>query len=79
MSIINNGDEVIIPAPFWVSYIEIVKVSEGTPVIVNAGIESDFKITPSQLEEAITPKTKMMIFSTPCNIPKNFFKLKYII
>jgi len=67
MSIVNNGDEVIIPAPFWVSYIEIVKVSEGTPVIVNAGIESDFKITPSQLEAAITPKSKMMIFSTPCN------------
>ncbi len=67
MSIVNQGDEVIIPAPFWVSYIEIVKVSEGTPVVVNAGIESDFKITPSQLEAAITPKTKMMIFSTPCN------------
>ena len=67
MSIVNNGDEVIIPAPFWVSYIEIVKVSEGTPVIVNAGIESDFKITAAQLEKAITPKTKMMIFSTPCN------------
>jgi aspartate aminotransferase len=67
MSIINNGDEVIIPAPYWVSYIEIVKVSEGTPVIVNAGIENDFKITPAQLEAAITPKTKMMMFSTPCN------------
>ncbi|MDX2362696.1 MAG: pyridoxal phosphate-dependent aminotransferase [Crocinitomicaceae bacterium] len=67
MSIVNKGDDVIIPAPFWVSYIEIVKVSEGTPVIVNAGIESDFKITPAQLEAAITPKTKMMIFSTPCN------------
>ncbi len=67
LSIVNKGDEVIIPAPFWVSYIEIVKVSEGTPVIVNAGIENDFKITAEQLEEAITPKTKMMIFSTPCN------------
>ena len=67
MSIINAGDEVIIPAPFWVSYIEIVKVSEGTPVIVRSGIESDFKITPEQLEAAITDKTKMMIFSTPCN------------
>jgi len=67
MSIINAGDEVIIPAPFWVSYIEIVKVSEGTPVIVRSGIESDFKITPEQLEGAITDKTKMMIFSTPCN------------
>ncbi|MEJ6777793.1 MAG: pyridoxal phosphate-dependent aminotransferase [Crocinitomicaceae bacterium] len=67
LSVINNGDEVIIPAPYWVSYIEIVKVSEGIPVIVNAGIENDFKITPSQLEAAITPKTKMMMFSTPCN------------
>ena len=67
MSIVNSGDEVIIPAPFWVSYIEIVKVSEGSPVVVNAGIESDFKITAEQLEAAITPKTKMMIFSTPCN------------
>ena len=67
LSIVNKGDEVIIPAPFWVSYIEIVKVSEGEPVIVNAGIESDFKITAEQLEGAITPKTKMMIFSTPCN------------
>lgn len=67
MSIVNAGDEVIIPAPYWVSYIEIVKVSEGTPVIVKSGIESDFKITPQQLEAAITDKTKMMIFSTPCN------------
>lgn len=67
LSIVNNGDEVIIPAPYWVSYIEIVKVAEGIPVIVNAGIESDFKITPAQLEAAITPKTKMLIFSTPCN------------
>ena len=67
MSLVNNGDEVVIPAPFWVSYIEIVKVAEGIPVIVNAGIESDFKITPAQLESAIGPKTKMMIFSTPCN------------
>lgn len=67
LSIVNEGDEVIIPAPYWVSYVEIVKVAEGVPVIVNAGIESDFKITPAQLESAITPKTKMMIFSTPCN------------
>lgn len=67
LSIVNEGDEVIIPAPYWVSYIEIVKVAEGTPVVVNAGIETDFKITGAQLEAAITPKTKMMIFSTPCN------------
>ncbi|MCO4814655.1 MAG: pyridoxal phosphate-dependent aminotransferase [Flavobacteriales bacterium] len=67
MSVVNKGDEVLIPAPFWVSYIEIVKVSEGTPVIVNAGIESDFKVTPAQLAASITDKTKMIIFSTPCN------------
>lgn len=67
MSCINPGDEVIIPAPYWVSYVEIVKVVEGIPVIVHAGIETDFKITAEQFEAAITPKTKMMIFSTPCN------------
>ncbi len=67
MSLINAGDEVIIPAPYWVSYIEIVKLAEGIPVIVNAEIDTNFKITAAQLEKAITPKTKMMIFSTPCN------------
>ena len=67
LSIVNEGDEVIIPAPYWVSYYEIVKVAGGKPVIVNAGIETDFKITGKQLEEAITDKTRMMIFSTPCN------------
>jgi aspartate aminotransferase len=67
LSCINPGDEVIIPAPYWVSYIEIVKVAEGIPVIVHAGIETDFKITSEQFEKAITPKTKMLIFSSPCN------------
>lgn len=67
LSLVDSGDEVIIPAPYWVSYIEIVKLAGGTPVIVEAGIESDFKITAQQLENAINPKTKMMIFSTPCN------------
>ena len=67
LSCINPGDEVIIPAPYWVSYIEIVKVAEGIPVIVHAGIDTDFKITAAQFEAAITPKTKMMIFSSPCN------------
>lgn len=67
LSLISKGDEVIIPAPYWVSYIEIVKLAEGTPVIVEAGIDSDFKITAEQLERSITPQTKMMIFSTPCN------------
>lgn len=67
LSIVNEGDEVLIPAPYWVSYIEIVKVAEGIPVIISAGIERDFKITGDQLRAAITPRTKMMIFSTPCN------------
>lgn len=67
MSCINPGDEVIIPAPYWVSYVEIVKVAEGIPEVIHADIEHDFKITPQQLEQAITSKTKMIIFSTPCN------------
>jgi aspartate aminotransferase len=67
LSLIGPGDEVIIPAPYWVSYVEIVKVAEGTPVVINAGIENDFKISGQQLEAAITPRTKLMIFSTPCN------------
>ena len=57
----------IIPAPFWVSYPEMVKLAEGTPVIVPAGIEQDFKITPAQLEAAITPKTKALILCSPSN------------
>ncbi|APA92066.1 pyridoxal phosphate-dependent aminotransferase [Myroides odoratimimus] len=64
---INPGDEVVIPAPYWVSYAEIVKMAEGTPVEVPTSIESDFKITPEQLEAAITPKTKMIWFCSPCN------------
>jgi aspartate aminotransferase len=64
---LNDGDEVILPAPYWVSYFEIVKLSGGVPVEVPTSIESDFKITPEQLEAAITPKTKMMWFSSPCN------------
>lgn len=67
MSLVNPGDEVIIPAPYWVSYIEIVKVADGIPVVVNADISADFKITGKQLEDAITDKTKLVIFSTPCN------------
>lgn len=64
---INPDDEVVIPAPYWVSYAEIVKMAEGTPVEVPTSIESDFKITPEQLEAAITPKTKMIWFCSPCN------------
>lgn len=67
MAIINPGDEVIIPTPYWVSYSEMVKLVEGIPTFVEAGVESDFKITANQLEAAITPKTKAFLFSSPCN------------
>ena len=67
LAMINPGDEVIIPAPCWVSYPEMVKFVEGTPVLVHAGIEDDFKITPEKLEAAITPKTKLLIFNSPSN------------
>ena len=65
--LVNPGDEVIVPAPYWVSYPEMVKLAEGKPVIVTAGIEQDFKITPAQLEAAITPKTKALILCSPSN------------
>ena len=64
---LNEGDEVILPAPYWVSYFEIIKMSGGVPVEVPTSVESDFKITPEQLEKAITPKTKMIWYSSPCN------------
>lgn len=67
LSIVGPGDEVIVPAPYWVSYVEMVKLAEGTNVIVSAGIEQDFKITPAQLEAAITPKTKAIILCSPSN------------
>ncbi|MDH6341445.1 aspartate aminotransferase [Parabacteroides sp. PFB2-12] len=67
LSIVGPGDEVIVPAPYWVSYVEMVKLAEGTNVIVEAGIDQDFKITPAQLEAAITPKTKALILCSPSN------------
>ncbi len=67
MTLIGQGDEVIIPAPYWVSYPEMVKLADGTPVSISAGIEQDFKITPAQLEAAITPKTKALILCSPSN------------
>lgn len=67
LCLVNPGDEVIIPAPFWVSYLEILKIAEGTPVFINTKIESDFKISAEQLEKAITPKSKLIMLSTPCN------------
>lgn len=67
LCIINPGDEVLIPSPFWVSYLEILKLAGGVPIIIEAGIDNDFKITAEQLKKHITPKTRMMMFSTPCN------------
>ncbi len=67
LCMVNPGEEVIVPAPYWVSYREIVKMAEGKAIYVKAGIESNFKITPGQLEKAITNKTTMFIFSSPCN------------
>lgn len=64
---VNPGDEVIIPTPYWVSYSEMVNLAEGRSVFINTDIASDFKITPKELEEAITPKTKLFMFSSPCN------------
>ncbi len=67
LCLINPGDEVIIPAPFWVSYLEILKLAGGVPIIIDTTIENDFKITAEELKAHITPKTRMMMFSTPCN------------
>ncbi|WP_040281362.1 pyridoxal phosphate-dependent aminotransferase [Psychroserpens damuponensis] len=64
---LNKGDEVILPCPYWVSYSDIVKLNEGVPVEVKTSIDNDFKLTPQQLEAAITPKTKMIWYSSPCN------------
>lgn len=67
LTLINPGDEVIIPTPYWVSYSEMVTLAEGKSVFINTNIDSDFKITPAQLEAAITPKTKLFMFSSPNN------------
>ena len=67
LAMLNTGDEVIFPAPYWVSYKEIAKMAGGIPIEVHTTIENNFKITPAQLEAAITPKTKMVWFNTPCN------------
>jgi Aspartate/tyrosine/aromatic aminotransferase len=73
MAVLNPGDEVILPAPYWVSYRDIVKLAEGVPVEVSTSIEADFKMTAAQLEQAITPKTKMLWFSSPCNPSGSFY------
>ena len=67
LALVDEGDEVIIPAPFWVTYSELVKIAGGIPVILPAGMESNFKITPGELEDAITDRSKVFLFSSPCN------------
>jgi aspartate aminotransferase len=67
LSTINAGDEVLVPTPYWVSYSEMIKLAEGIPVYIDAHVDTHFKISSEQLEAAITPKTKMLIFSSPCN------------
>lgn len=67
MAIVDTGDEVIIPTPYWVTYSELVRLSDGKPVFIQSTIDSKYKITPAQLEAAITPKTKLFLFSSPCN------------
>ncbi|MBS1764558.1 MAG: pyridoxal phosphate-dependent aminotransferase [Bacteroidetes bacterium] len=64
---VNPGEEVLLPTPYWVSYAQIIELAGGIPVFLNTTIESDFKVTPKQVEEAITSKTRMFIFSSPCN------------
>jgi len=73
MAIINPGDEVILPAPYWVSYRDIVKLADGVPVEVKTTIDADFKMTPEQLRAAITNKTRMLWFSSPCNPSGSFY------
>lgn len=67
LSLVNKGDEVIVPAPYWVSYVELVKLAEGKNVVIETSIDSDFKITPEQLKNAITPKTKALFLCSPSN------------
>jgi aspartate aminotransferase len=76
LALLNPGDEVIVFSPYWVSYDALVRLAEATPVIVKGGLENDFKVTAAQLEAAITPKTKLMIFSSPCNPTGSVFSRK---
>jgi len=67
MSLLNSGDEVILPCPYWVTYTELVKLTGGIPIEIQSSVDTDFKVTPDQIEAAITPKTKALMFSSPCN------------
>ncbi|MGB3149068.1 MAG: pyridoxal phosphate-dependent aminotransferase [Maribacter sp.] len=74
--VLNKGDEVILPCPYWVSYSDIVKLADGVPVEVPTSLENDFKMTAAQLESAITPKTKMLWYSSPCNPSGSIYSKK---
>ncbi len=76
LSIVNPGDEVILPAPFWVSYAEIVKLAKGVPVVIPTSIDDDYKIKPEALKDAITDKTRMVIYSSPCNPSGSVYTLE---
>jgi aspartate aminotransferase len=76
IALLNPGDEVIVFSPYWVSYDALVRLAEGVPVMIKGGIENDFKVTAKQLEEAITPRTKAIIFSSPCNPTGSVFSKK---
>lgn len=73
LSLVDPGDEVIVPKPFWVSYKDMIEFAGGVPVFVEAKLENDYKITPEQLEQAITPKSKILIYSNPCNPTGSFY------
>ncbi len=67
LSVLNDGDEVLLPAPYWVSYVEMVKMAGATPIVIESSIEEDYKVSAETLKKHITPKTRMMVFSSPCN------------
>jgi aspartate aminotransferase len=76
LSLVDPGDEVLVPAPYWVSYLDIIRLAEGKIVSIDATLENDFKITGEQLRKAITPKSRVMIFSSPCNPTGSVYSLK---
>lgn len=79
LALINEGDEVILPVPYWVSYVEMVKMAGGVPVFISTSHQTEFKISAQQLEEAITPKTKAILYSSPCNPSGSFYTKEELI
>jgi len=76
LCLVNPGEEVIIPAPYWVSYVAMVELAGGVPVIISADVDQDFKISAQQLREAITPKTRLLLYSSPCNPSGSIYSMK---